>query len=333
MAGNGRKKPQPKRQPRRRQQNAGQRIQRAPMRIPKGLPKGHHFDAFKPSPQALGFSIGPATPVSGLARFPLTLNAALPSHQTMTVLFFQPCGGLNQLGKATIDIDSTSGTPVTSVNDFSYIQIDSTGFTSTPGPGSPKDAMCTRGSLRLRNTSPAGQMGGAVHFLRSASTFAWNSVSLLEIQEMILQHVRSHTYSGSSLSQTHQWDLVPVAQDEYTKFVTIANGSGHMGNVPGLTTLFIAFAHTTVQQSYEVSIAANYYARYDEVGPLANAAMCPPTAPISTINRVRDAAEALVSAGRPLAEIGGRAAVNAIPGMLGNLLRQNARYPALALAA
>ena len=102
---------------------------------------------------------------------------------------------------------------------------------------------------------------------------------------------------------------------------------------PGLSTILVLFEHPTPTQHYELSMAATYYARYRYSGPLANASGHPPVAPLNMINRIRDAAEAIGSLGTPLMKAGLAAAKreveNAIPGMLGNLLRQNTGFPAL----
>lgn len=274
-------------------------------------------------PQALSFSIGPATSISGARRFAL----AIPKNAGKTLVLFQPGGGINQLYYWHRDAAGTWG------DTFTY-NIDSCGIAATSSASSPETLMCTRGSMRLRNVSPAGEMAGAVHCLKlSSGTPGLNSGAYDELTALVESHQRTHTTSGSQLSATHQWDCVPVSQDKYHgfHFPTYGNSESYQ---PGLTTILWVFEHSTVkEQTYEISMAACYYARYAVTGPLSNAAQLPPTCSIAQVNRSRDFMERLGSMGRPIVATAATAladrAMEALPGMLGNLVNVNRAFPAL----
>jgi len=284
----------------------------------------HHFDAFAPfRPQALAFSIGPATSISGARRFALSL----PKDHGKTLVLYQPGGGITQLYYWQQAVDGTWG------GTASY-NIDSTGIEANASASSPEKVMCTRGSVRLRNVSPAGEMAGAVHCLKlSSGAPGLNTSAYSELASLVLSHQRTHTTSGSQLSMTHQWDCVPVSQDKYHGFHSPIYGNGEAYD-PGLTTILFVFEHSAAkEQTYEFSMAACYYARYAVTGPLSNAASLPPTCGIAQINRSRDFLERLGSLGRPIAATAASAfadrAMEAIPGMLGNLVNANRAFPAL----
>jgi len=311
--------------------SAGQ-IVRARNPIPRGLSPNHHFNAFGTQiPQALAFSVGPATQVSGAYRFPLALQPA----DTLTLLAFQPGSGAHQAL-----IVKSDGTGPSGWSPVSAPSITSTGIDTVTGPSasSPDKIMCSRGSLRIRNLTPAGEVAGAVHILRVSTgmpSFYADPAEAPTIGEMILQHKDTVTMSGSSLTETHQWDCIPVSQDKYHEFVSPYPATSAL-NDPGLSTILVLFEHPNPMQHYELSMAATYYARYRHSGPLANASAPPPVAPLPMINRVRGIAEAIGSMGTPLLQKGmamaRREIERAVPGMLGNLVRQNAGFPALANA-
>lgn len=307
--------------------NVGQ-IQRHRNPIPKGLSRRHHFDAFGPqNPQALAFSIGPATQISGAFRFPLALSSA----NTFTLLAFQPGSGFHQ---AIYTTQGNNGVWTADGNP----SITSTGIDPAAGASatSPDHIMCSRGSIRIRNLTAAGSVASAVHILRVSTglTNFYGTPSDSEaIKDLILESKDTCTMSGSELTGTHQWDCIPVSQTNYHDFISPDN---HVSKLldPGVSTILILFEHpSSSNQDYELSMAATYYARYRITGPLANAAGHPPTLSLDLINMLRDGAEQLGSLGMPLLKSGVRALKNeaetAIPGMLGNLFRQNAGFPAL----
>lgn len=308
---------------------SGGQIVRAKNPIPRGLSPNHHFNAFGTQvPQALAFSVGPATQISGAYRFPHTL---LPAD-TLTLMAFQPGSGYHQ----ALIAKSSGGGP-TSWSPVLAPSITSTGIDTVTGPSasSPDKIMCSRGSLRIRNLTPAGEVAGAVHILRVSTGlthFYSHPTTAPDIAEMILQHKDTVTMSGSSLTETHQWDCIPVSQDKYHEFRSPDNLQSAL-NDPGLSTILVLFEHPTPPQHYEMSMAATYYARYRFSGPLANASAHPPVAPLNMINKIRDVAESIGSLGTPLLKSGmamaKREMERAIPGMLGNLVRQNAGFPAL----
>ena len=184
--------------------------------------------------------------------------------------------------------------------------------------------MATRGSLRLRNGSPAGSTAGFVHVLRASTglpDFHATPTECDNIVGMVMENTRTITYSGSSLTTTHQWDNIPVSQDKYHAFI-----APHVTRLeiqdPGMSTILMVFDHATgATQYYEISMAACYYARYRFAGPLANKAEVHPTAPLDLVNRTRDVIEMAGSAGKSLLN----AVQNAATGMLGNLLTQGAK--------
>jgi hypothetical protein len=334
---NGRKAP-PQSQPR---QGLPARVARraAPstniVRVPNprivGLP-AHHFDAFAPSkPQGLTFSVGPCTPVTGAARF--TVN--LPADSEKTLLCFQPGGGLDQAGTMRRTAPPVPPSASGTWSAWSPHNIVSTGFGTSASSSSPDTMMCTRGSIRVRNISPAADMAGAVHCLRvSTGIPQWGSALENErLAHLVEGHQRTVTMSGSQLSATYQWDCVPVSQDRYHQFKT-PNYGIFSSEEPGLSTILMVFEHSSAKaQTYEVTICANYFARYSAAGPLANSAVCPPTVPLTTVNRSRDRAEQMGSIGKPILQAMGTAmgekAMEVLPGLVGNLVNQIRPFPAV----
>lgn len=300
-------------------------IVRTPNRRPVGLPLSHHFDAFAVHrPQALAFSVGPATPISGATRFTLDL----PADAYKTVLIFQPGGGFSQV----YYFKQTGATAWTS---STIVSIASTGITSTTSNTSPDTIMCTRGSLRLRNVSPASDMAGAVHVLKLSTGLDTNFTDPWKVllAGLVTGHQRTVTFSGAQLSATHQWDCIPVSQDRYHSFHPPTAGNLELER-PGLSTIAMVFDHSASKaQTYEFSICANYYARYSTIGPLANSAVLPPTVPLALANRARDAIEQIGSNAKPLLQFAlntlADKALEATPGLLGTLINVNRGFPAL----
>jgi hypothetical protein len=306
----------------------GGRVVRAANPIPRGLSASHHFNAFGPQrPQALAFSVGPATHISGAARF----RVQLATDKAYTLLAFQPGGGVNQVVYST---ETTADPGIWAQG--SHEHIASTGILYSPSSASPDTVMCSRGSIRIRNLTAAGQVAGAVHVLRAATGLAdfYSAPTESEaVKDLILQNARTVTMSGSQLTETHQWDCIPVSQDKYHAFTAPSNGTAVMAD-PGVTTVLLLLEHmASGVQTYEFSMAASYYARYRFIGPLANCANPPPTISLDVVNRLRNAAEAIGSAGRPVmsAAMGALrdSAAEAMPGILGNMVRQNVGFPQL----
>lgn len=307
-------------------------IVRVPNPKVPGLPITHHFNAFgTQTPQALAFSVGPATMISGAKRFPVPLasSTAATNPKMTTLLLFQPGAGVTQAVMANEDPNGV-WTQIASES------ITSTGITAVQSATSPATIMCSRGSIRIRNLTAAGKVAGAVHILRVSSGLPDLSVATTgapSIKQLILENSRTVTMSGSTLTMSHQWDCIPVSQDEYHKFFVPDLYSKSI-QVPGLTTIAILFEHVAGEaQQYEVSMAASYYARYNIIGPLANSAITPPTAGLPLINKLRDAAEAVGSLGKPVMQaVGGfvrDSAVEMVPGFAGNLRNANRPFPAL----
>jgi len=303
-----------------------QTIVRARNPIPAGLPPAHHFNAFGPQkPQAMAFSIGPATHIGGLASKSTTTDTTNP-----IMWIYQPSGGINQLMKSTTSDSGLSfGWPPDSTS------IVSTGITATPSTASPASILCSRGSVRLRNTSRAADAGGVVRVLRLGTPIEFSANEMGQVYSMVKSHPRTHTYTGSSLTATHQWDCIPVDQASYTRFISPVSGydvlqHSSLANVqasPAVSSVIFVFENFSQVQDYEFSIAACYYARYRYTGPLASMASLPPTTTIARSNMLRDIAESVGSAGRKIITAGGNAMVNKLiagtEGFVGNLFRQN----------
>jgi len=153
------------------------------------------------------------------------------------------------------------------------------------------------------------------------------------IKDLILSHKDTVTISGSQLTHTQQWDCIPVSQEKYHAFIQPLGGNSSVLQDPGISTILLLFETTPSLQYYEFSMAACYYARYRFSGPLANCSMLPPTAPLDKVNKARDLFERMGSLGKPIVSaVGGAlqdAAAEAIPGLLGNMFRQNRGFPPL----
>lgn len=277
----------------------------------------HHFNAFgKQYPQALAFSVGPCTQINGAARRSLTLD----TDKWHTLLSFQPGSGLSMCMKISMEKSTGQwGSP-------EAWEITSNGIQITPSSSSPDTIMCSRGSLRLRNVGPAGSVAGVVHVMRVSTglpNFHGDPTRGSGLLNLINENARTVSYSGSELTRTHQWDCVPVSQDKYHAFRAPAYASTSVLGDPGISTIMILFDHPIdFPQTYELSIAATHYARYQLSGPLANCASTPPTLGLSIINKMRDAAEAMGSIGKPVVEAVGQTLLHEAPGFLGNLMRQ-----------
>lgn len=319
----------------------GDKIHRASIQRPSGLSAKHHFNAFGPQvPQALAFSIGPATQVCGAKRFTITAGSTTEGGAGIgnqyTLVGFQPGLGREQARWCIQNGPDNPTTPNVWHSGY-HATISSSGIDSAlvPTDSNPSQIMCSRGSIRIRNLTPAGLVGGAVHFMRASQGLDDIRQSLQgppeNIKDLVLGSKDTVTMSGSQLTQTHQWDCIPVSQDKYHAFATPS--ATYPWIDPGISTVIILIEHSVEAQTFEFTMAATYYARYNKVGPLANAASAPPTAPLPTINRVREGAEMLGSLGKPLLMAGMNALKDeygpAIPGMLGNLMRSNVGFPRL----
>lgn len=321
--GNGKGGGPPRGPPRRAQgqQPRQQNVVRLRPRVPRGLPPAHHFNAFGPQkPQALAFSVGPATHIGGLATVSTVLSTTQP-----TMWIFQPSGGYNQLGEC---VSSDNGTTFS----WSNNNIDSTGIDNTgggPSAGSPTQVLCSRGSIRVRNCSRAADAGGVIRILRTGTPLKMDGSDLGYLYSMVKNHPRTHSYTGSALTKAHQWDCIPVDQTSYAKFIppTQAYSLLNGGDTPAVSSVIIVFEPFTTSQAFELTMAACYYGRYRFAGPLAGMASLPPTISIGATNILRDAAEAVGSAGRIVGgELLGRTvqrAITAGEGFLGNLFNQN----------
>jgi len=333
--------PQPARQqPRRRRRAArsapgGDGVHRHKNIVPAGLSPNHHFDAFGPQkPQALAFSVGPATHINGAARFAVTVPTVASGYQVGYDLFaFQPGSGIHPMIYCRYVPTSASAGAWGPV---SHWDIPSNGIEINASASSPETVMCSRGSVRLRNTSPAAQVAGVVHILRVSTgipNFYATPADAESVKALILTHKDTVTLSGSQLTQTQQWDCIPVSQDKYHGFIQPFGGNSTVLQDPGVSTILMLFETTPSTQYYEFSMAASYYARYRYSGPLANASMLPPTCPIGKANQARDLYEKMGSIGKPIvAAIGGAlqdAATDALPGLIGNMFRQNRGFPPL----
>lgn len=296
-----------------------------------GVPATHHFNAFGTQiPQALAFSVGPATMISGAKRFSLPLVSAQTIKSTL--LIFQPGAGIEQ---AVVATENPDGSWILGAVET----IDSTGIKLGPASETnPANIMCSRGSIRIRNLTAAGKVAGAVHILRSSTGLpnllqSSSTSKAAGIKNLILENSRTVTMSGSQLTLSHQWDCIPVSQDRYHAFAPPGNYSFSVVD-PGISSVCVLLEHVDGEsQQYEFSMAASYYGRYNVIGPLANSAITPPTVGLPIINKLRDAAESVGSMGKPVMQaIGGflrDTAVEMTPGFAGNLRNMNRPFPAL----
>jgi len=198
--------------------------------------------------------------------------------------------------------------------------------------------MCSRGSVRLRNISPAGNVAGLVRTLRLGTPtelqYTPSAANLTSVQQLIEGHSRTHTYSGSTLTETHQWDQIPVNQTDYMGFTNIGfqNSFWSSATQRGMSTVFMYISALGYQQTYEVSFAGDYYCRYGASGPLANIAQLPPTTTIAHTNYMRDVAESVGSAGINIIKDVGSFALNGAQSMASGYLKNliNSSYSARA---
>lgn len=279
-------------------QSQRQIVVRANNPIPKGLPQNHHFNAFgNPSPQALAFSVGPATHLTGMKNFTETLS---PGSGNRTLIMFQFSGGYKQ---ATYWTSADGGV---TWSGFKEENIDSTGVTGTASAASPHTIMVSRGSVRLRCFTKLLDVHGIVRVLRCSTRLNYGSATTnqdkTDIMELIRGNPRTRTYSAKELLDTHQWDAIPIDQASYHSFeppifgAQAAAGATSYSSM-GLTTIAFLFEDVSVTQDYEFSMATTQYGRFDTIGPLAAMARHPPTTSVSVMNSVRDIAEKVGSAG------------------------------------
>jgi hypothetical protein len=265
-----------------------QRIQRAAISAPAGLSRTHHFDAFGNSaPQALAFSVGPATHIKGASTETLI---TVPGHRY--VIMF--CGS-SSTQYIVFDYTVSSSTGA-----VSYQYMTSTGIIGTPSAIVPDTFMCSRASLRLRNVSRAADCGGVVRAFNMPNYTQVNgkgnaintSSDYMNLHDLIRNHPRTRSYSGAAMTGTHQWDAIPTSQGEYHKFRdTVSSYYINVISNPGVSLVCIMLEDFSTPQTYEFTLAATYYARYRVTGPLFNMSINPPTAPLALVNQKRDAAE------------------------------------------
>lgn len=277
-------KPKAKQQVRQKQQgkpNVTRTVNTGLPGMQKMLGKSHHFNAFgAPAPQALAFSVGAATHICGVKRWPI---ATQPTTSDYLLVAFQP-GGFNQLLYSSRNTSTGVWTP--SFQTISSVGIDGFG----PTASNPDTIMCTRGSIRLRNVTAAGAVQGVVHVMKAFTglpDFFNNPTETDEIVNLILEDARTTTYSASELTASYQWDSIPTSQDKYHAFQAPRAANAQALLDPGLSTTLIlieSVGANNTPQDYELSLAATYFARYNKTGPLANMAKQPPTAPLNVIN-------------------------------------------------
>ncbi len=281
----------------------------APREVLRGTP--HHFDAFKPggTGQALSFSVGPATAIKGSSY--ISLSHSTGSYYLLT---------FNAGGGAVVGTHNEHNG--TSWQAATNLTIPSTGLSASgPSASSPDTFMPARGSLRIRNVTRAADVAGVVRVLRVSA-----GLTLTANQDTLVAYVRGHqrtrVYSGEELCTVHQWDQIPVAQDSYHAFVSPGTNVAEYETYtqdPGLSTLLVVFERSaSATQDYELTFAMNAWARYNEIGPLSNAYVMPPSIPLALTNAARDAAEAVGSTGKKLAG----SVADTFGGYLGAMLAQ-----------
>lgn len=241
----------------------------------------------------LANAVGPCTHVRGLER----LSVAHAASSSTMLLVNMGAGYI--VGELY-----TYGAPPVLV---SSLTMDSAGFSSGgASASSPDQDIITRASLRIRNTTKALDVGGAVRILRVSAGIEVTGGAMTQAQaDSIYAYVRSNprtrTFGGQELIATHQFNSIPVNQSKLASFAQSGtNASGFAAELfdPAVSSFVILFEDTSTSQDYEVTVCGEYYTRYRYVGPLAHMARSPKTAPLHSINAAREKEESQLSRGR-----------------------------------
>jgi len=282
------------------QQDKMSKPKRAP-RVARGGPQARasrfshrsHFNGFGNTVTApLAFSVGRCLPLQGMARQAFS-TIVTPNHATVLICNMGPGKTVAQL----VDLDIATG----GVSTIDTPEMLSAGFDSAPSASSPSSAILTRGSVRLRNITKNLDVAGGVTALNLAAGFDISSVGGYKLlYDYTRSHPKSVTYTGATLQAGLQFNTHPVNQVKASDFLapnTDLVSWKLQVNDPAFSTLVYIFWPGTDAQDYEVTFGATYQARYSLTGPLANAAVHPPTIPVNVLNSLRDGAEAAGSLG------------------------------------
>lgn len=258
------------------------------------------YDSFNPAPMPMAFSVGRCTRLQGLARCDFSTEARGTGHDYVLAIFN---GAPGRIVGSVYEI-RTGTTPAPIVNNIKNMLMDSAGFNGSTAASAthPDNAMCSKFSVRLRNTSKAIDVGSVVRVLNmsaGANADKDNPADMVALLRYVEGHPRTKTFGGDELRVTQQWDTHPVDQSQYHKFVSpgrdVDDAIDAMRD-PAMSSIVMVFP-VFPNNTYEVTANGHYYARYRVTGALANMAMNPPIADLSLLNRARDEAESIGSAG------------------------------------
>lgn len=257
------------------------------------------FDGFSPAPMPLAFSVGRATRLQGLARHTINTTPGTVTGMDYSLAIFNGSPG-HYVGRV-FDVNTTASTFGIAAQFF----MDAAGFDghTIPTSGRPDTAMCSKLSVRIRNTSKAVDVAGVVRVLNVAAGISLSTPSavggLINLINYVNDHPRSRTFGADELRASRQFDTHPVDQAKYHTFISPTTTSAEFDAAiadPAMSSIVMVFP-TTMANHYEVTVNAHYYARYLVTGPLANMAGHPPTAALNDLNKARDRAEQLGSDG------------------------------------
>jgi len=267
------------------------------------------YDGFSTMPMPLAFSVGRCTRLQGLARFDFS-SLATTGHDYVVGVFN---GSPGWVVGTLYSVKTTTNPPL--AIDLKHMFMSSAGFDGVTGASSthPDSAMCSKFSVRLRNTSKAIDVGGVVRVLNmsaGADTDLTDPQNFVDLIRYVENHASVTTFGGEELRATQQWDTHPVDQSRYAQFISPGKTQADAVDAikdPAMSTIVMVIP-TFPNNTYELTAKGHYYARYRVTGALANMASHPPVADLTLLNRARDQAESLGSRGyRAAARIEGYA--------------------------
>lgn len=276
-------------------------------------PRGFgYYDAFAhdPASACTAFSVGPATGVTGTSRH--TVTTKHPSATSGGVVLTLIAPALSNIQGMTYFADAAGALTAT--------EVSSPQLVADP----PSTAIPTRCSLRLRNVSPQFTKGGIVRTLRITTGFTWpyNTAELNAFCELIRNHDRTRTYSGSALSEDFQINCTVADQTRATSFLDWGNHAEMFGtalSTPTYTPIALLFEPfsgfvdsstlTNTPNTYELTVRSQFLGRYPQGTMLANLA-APPRAIGDQTNIIRNREEAKGSALHPVTAEGLEAGEN-----------------------
>lgn len=139
-------------------------------------------------------------------------------------------------------------------------------------------------SIRIRNTTSLLSLGGVVRSLRLPSGAAVSDATTLAeldaIYSMVLTHPRTRVHSATELLSYKQWNAIPTETLSSEKFAdkvgsTAANVADSLED-PSLSVFVFVFENTSDINTYEISMAGAWYARFDVNHAMVQAARTVP---------------------------------------------------------